>query len=129
MEPVPSPFKSVRGLRRVFNAWRYSMQGLAAATRHEAAFRQELLLAAVLVPAAFFVGRSLIEVLLLLGTVFVVLIAELLNSALETLADAVSVEHHPLIGRAKDIGSAAVWLSLALLALVWVAVLWDRFVG
>ncbi|MBU4612255.1 diacylglycerol kinase [Achromobacter sp. GG226] len=128
MEPTSSPFKSVRGVRRVFNAWRYSMQGLAAATRHEAAFRQELLLAAVLVPAAFFVGRSLIEILLLLGTVFVVLIAELLNSALETLADAVSVEHHPLIGRAKDIGSAAVWLSLALLTLVWAAVLWDRFV-
>ncbi len=128
MQPTLSPFKSVRGLRRILNAWRYSLQGLAAATRHEAAFRQELVLAAVLLPAAFFVGRTMMERLVLLATVFVVLIAELLNSAVETLADAVSVEHHPLIGRAKDIGSAAVLLAMTLLGLVWAVVLWDRFV-
>lgn len=115
------------GVRRVFNAWRYSMQGLAAAMRYEAAFRQELILAIVLVPMAFWLGRNLLEVALLLVVVFVMLITELLNSALEALADSVSMELNPLIGRAKDIGSAAVWLSLMMLVVVWVCVALDRY--
>jgi len=115
------------GIRRVFNAWRYSMQGLAAATRYEASFRQELILAMVLVPAAFWLGRNMLEVVILLISVFVVLITELLNSAMEAVADAVSVELHPLIGRAKDIGSAAVWLSFVMLLLVWISIALDRF--
>lgn len=115
------------GLRRVANAWRYSMQGLGAAIRHEAAFRQELILAGILVPAAFWLGRDLIQILLLLISVFVVLITELLNSALETVADSVSLERHPLIGRAKDIGSAAVWVAFLMLFVVWGGVAINRF--
>lgn len=116
------------GWRRVLNAWRYSMQGLSAAIRHEAAFRQELMLAIVLLPAAFWLGRNLLETLLLLIVVFVVLIVELLNTAVEAVADAVSLETHSLIGRGKDIGSAAVLLSFAMLVLVWGGVLLDRFI-
>ncbi len=115
------------GIRRVFNAWRYSMQGLVAAIRYEAAFRQELILAVVLVPAAFWLGRNILEVLLLLVVVFIMLITELLNSAMEAVADAVSLELHPLIGRAKDIGSAAVWLSFVMLVVVWGCVALNRY--
>lgn len=103
------------------------MQGLDAAIRHEASFRQELLLAVVLVPAAFWLGRDLIQILLLLMAVFVVLITELLNSAMEAVADAVSLDRHPLIGRAKDIGSAAVWVAFLMLFVVWGGVAIHRF--
>lgn len=123
-----SRYKSRMGWRRVLNAWRYSMQGLGAAIRHEAAFRQELMLAIVLLPAAFWLGRNLLETLLLLIVVFVVLIVELLNTAVEAVADAVSLETHSLIGRGKDIGSAAVLLSFAMLVLVWGGVILDRFI-
>lgn len=108
---------------RLFGALRYSRQGLAAALAHEAAFRQELLLALVLTPLAFWVGDSAAEILVLIGALVFVLLVELLNSAIETVADAVTVEHHPLIERAKDMGSAAVLLALLLAALVWIAVL------
>lgn len=103
------------------------MQGLVAATRYEASFRQELILAMVLVPTAFWLGRDMLEVLVLLLAVFVVLITELLNSAMEAVADSVSLELHPLIGRAKDIGSAAVWLSFVMLVLIWSSIALDRF--
>lgn len=112
---------------RIFKAWRYSMQGLSAAIRHEAAFRQELILAVVLVPCAFALGRNIIEITLLLAAILIVLITELLNSAIEAVADAVSLEIHPLIGRAKDIGSAAVWLAFLLLLLIWGGVALSRF--
>ena len=115
------------GIGRIFKAWRYSMQGLSAAIRHEAAFRQELILAVVLVPCAFALGRSITEISMLLGAILVVLITELLNSAIEAVADAVSLEAHPLIGRAKDIGSAAVWLAFLLLILIWGGVALSRF--
>jgi diacylglycerol kinase (ATP) len=114
-----SPYKSKGGLSRLINALRYSAQGLAAAFRHEAAFRQELLLAAVLVPLALWIGRSGGEIALLIGSVVFVLIVELLNSALEALADAITVDHHPLIGRAKDLGSAAVLLALLFSTASW----------
>jgi diacylglycerol kinase (ATP) len=123
----PSPFKSTGGLRRVLNALRYSQQGLRAAITHEAAFRQELALAVVMIPAAFFLGRTLTEVLLLVGSVVFVLVVELLNSAIEALADALSVETHPLLGRAKDLGSAAVMLMLLLTGGIWIAVAFNRF--
>ncbi|OWT58420.1 diacylglycerol kinase [Candidimonas nitroreducens] len=122
-----SPYKSHGGFGRLFNALSYSAKGLKAAFRHEAAFRQELLLAVVLVPAAFWVGRDALQVLLLIGVVVFVLIVELLNSALEAVADAVTLEHHPLIGRAKDLGSAAVLLALLFGAAVWLACLYLRF--
>lgn len=107
---------------RVLAAMRYSWQGLAAACRHEAAFRQELALLVVLTPLAFWVSSSVGELLLLLGVVVLVLIVELLNSAIEAVADAVTLEHHPLIGRAKDLGSAAVFLAISLAVAVWLAV-------
>lgn len=122
-----SPYKSLGGFGRLLNALRYSLQGFKAAFQHEAAFRQELLLAIVLTPAAFWLGRNALEILLLLSTILFVLIVEILNSALEALADAITLEHHPLIGRAKDLGSAAVMLSLALGGLVWGTLLCVRF--
>ncbi|CFN75102.1 diacylglycerol kinase [Bordetella pertussis] len=115
-------------MRRILNALRYSLQGLKAAIKYEAAFRQELVLAILLVPAAFFLGRTTDEVFILIASVILVLVAELLNSAIEALADALSVETHPLLGRAKDLGSAAVMLMLLFTLAVWVAVLISRFV-
>src|SRR5690606_1207649 len=106
--PNESPFKSKSGLQRIVKAAQYSTQGLKAAFKHEAAFRQELLLCAIMMPLAFYLGRNLLEILFLLATLVCVLVVELLNSALEALADQISLEHHPLLGRAKDLGSAAV---------------------
>jgi len=122
---MQSIYKSKGGLSRLFKALRYSMQGLAAAFRHEAAFRQELLLALVLLPLALWISRSPSEAVLLIGSLVFVLIVELLNSALETVADSVTLEHHPLIGQAKDLGSAAVLLSIILAALIWAGVIWG----
>jgi len=125
--PPASPYKSAGGLRRILNALRYSLQGMRAAIRYEAAFRQELALAVLMVPAAFLLGRTTIEVVLLLMVVIGVLVVELINSAIEALADALSVETHPLLGRAKDLGSAAVMMSLIFAAGVWIAVAVDRY--
>jgi diacylglycerol kinase (ATP) len=124
-----SSYKSVGGLGRIYNAFRYSVLGLRAATIHEAAFRQELLLAVVLTPLAFWVGRTPFEVALLLGVLVMVLIVELVNSAIEALADAISLDYHPLLGRAKDIGSAAVMLSLLAAFGIWAAMLYERVVA
>ena len=121
MSSHPSPFKSKGGLGRVLNAARYSAQGLGAALRHEAAFRQELILAIILTPAAFWVGQTTMQVILLLCSLIIVLIVELLNSAIEAVCDAVSLESNLLIGRAKDLGSAAVLLSLLMAASLWIA--------
>jgi len=112
-----------RGWRRIWRAGRYSVQGVRAALRHEAAFRQELLLAAVLAPCAFFVGRTPGQVLLLLASLAAILIVELLNSAIEALADAVSLDAHPLLGRAKDMGSAAVLLTVCMAVVIWLTLL------
>lgn len=128
MTPHSSPYKSTGGLRRILNALRYSWQGLKAAVKYEAAFRQELALAVLLIPAAFFLGRTTDEVFMLIASVVLVLVVELLNSAIEALADALSVETHPLLGRAKDLGSAAVMLMLIFTGAVWVAVALSRFV-
>jgi diacylglycerol kinase (ATP) len=115
------------GFRRLVNATFFSIAGLRAAWRNEAAFRQECALAAVLTPAAFWVGQTAVERSLLIGTCWLVLIVELLNSAVEAVVDRVGTDHHKLSGRAKDLGSAAVFVSLALTALVWGLVLWERF--
>ena len=117
------PHKGATGIRRVLNATRYSLEGFAAAARHEAAFRQELLLAAILLPLGLWLGKDGVERALLAGSVLLVLVVELLNSAVEAAVDRTSVEHHPLAKRAKDLGSAAVMLSLAVAALVWLLVL------
>lgn len=125
--PGHSPFKSKGGLQRVARALQYSLQGLRAAFKHEAAFRQEAALAVVMVPAAFWLGRDLLEIIVLLATIVLVLVTELLNSAVEAVADALTVEPHPLIGRAKDIGSAAVMVMLMFAGVVWFAVAADRW--
>lgn len=121
-----NPFKGKTGLQRLINAARYSLEGFAAAARHEEAFRQELLLAAALVPLGLWLGDDGVERALLVGSVLLVLVVELLNSAVEATVDRVSPEEHPLAKRAKDLGSAAVMLSLALSAAVWLLVLLPR---
>lgn len=114
-----SPFKGKTGLLRIWNAFHYSFAGLRAALEHEDAFRQECLLAAVLVPLALFMPASGAGKALLVGSVLLLLIVELVNSAIEATVDRVSLEHHLLAKRAKDIGSAAVLLALVNLAMVW----------
>jgi diacylglycerol kinase (ATP) len=121
-----SPFKGKTGVQRVINATRYSLEGLAAAARHEDAFRQELLLAAILVPLALWLGNDGVERALLAGSVLMVLVVELLNSAVEATVDRVSLEDHRLAKRAKDLGSAAVMMSLVTVGAVWLLVLLPR---
>ena len=120
-----SPFKGKTGIQRLWNALGYSLQGLASAFRHEDAFRQEVLLAALLVPAAFFIPVGGAERALMIASVLLVLIVELLNSAVEAAVDRISLENHSLAKRAKDIGSAAVLLSLINVAAVWLLVLFG----
>jgi len=115
------------GLRRIVNATFFSLAGLRAAWHSEAAFRQESLLCVVLVPAAFWLGETAVERSLLIGACLLVLIVELLNSGIETVVDRVGAEHHELSGKAKDLGSAAVLLSLVLLLVVWGLIGWARF--
>ncbi len=114
-----SPFKGRTGLTRLTNALMYSMHGLRSAFRHEEAFRQELLLAMVLIPLAMILGASGPARALMVGSVLLVLIVELLNSAIEATVDRISLENNPLAKRAKDIGSAAVMMSLVNVAVVW----------
>ncbi len=120
---MESPFKGKTGLRRVWNAFHYSCAGLQAAYRHEDAFRQEALLALLLIPLAIWLGDGAVERALLIGCVLLVLIVELINSAIEATVDRISLDLHPLAKRAKDIGSAAVMIALLNAALVWVLVL------
>ncbi len=118
-----SPFKGKTGLKRVLNAAGYSWAGLSAAFKHEDAFRQEVFLALLLVPLAAYLGDTAIERALMIGAVLLVLIVELLNSAIEAAVDRISLEHHDLIKRAKDMGSAAVMIALANVGVVWGLVL------
>jgi diacylglycerol kinase (ATP) len=120
---IESPYKGETGLRRIVSAARNSIAGLQAAIRHEDAFRQELILGAILVPAALFLGQTGVERALLVGSIFLVLIVELLNSAVEATVDRISFENHRLAKRAKDISSAAVMLALAMAGAVWLLVL------
>lgn len=120
---MESPYKGKTGLRRLLDAFGYSMEGCRAAYQHEDAFRQEVLLAIILIPLAFFMSSHGVERALLVGSVLLVLLVELLNSAIEAAVDRVSLEHHHLAKRAKDIGSAAVLLSLVNLVAVWGLVL------
>jgi len=122
-----NPHKGRTGLDRVLRAGGYSVEGLTAALRHESAFRQEAALALVMLPAAVWLGRHWVEVVLLAGTVLLVLIVELLNSAIEATVDRVSFDLHDLSKRAKDFGSAAVLLSLLLCGGTWAAALYQRW--
>lgn len=121
-DPV-SPYKGKTGLQRLLNAAGYSWAGLTAAFRHEDAFRQEIFLALLLIPLALYLGDSGISRALMIAAVLLVLIVELLNSALEAAVDRISLEHHQLIKRAKDMGSAAVLIALVNVVVVWALVL------
>lgn len=112
---------------RIVRAGSYSILGFRAAIRKEAAFRQELILFLVLAPLGAWLGRNGIERILLIGSLVLVLIVELLNSAVEATVDRISKDHHKLSGRAKDMGSAAVLLSLGLVILVWALILYDHW--
>jgi diacylglycerol kinase (ATP) len=118
-----SPHKGRTGLRRAWNATRYSLAGLAAAARHEAAFRELVLLLLVGVPLALWLTQDGVERALLVGSLLLVLIVELLNAGIEATVDRVSLASHPLAKRAKDIGSAAVMLALLNAAVVWLLIL------
>lgn len=120
-----SPFKGKTGLRRVWNALHYSLDGLKAAYRHEDAFRQETRLALLLIPLALFLPASALGKALMIASVLLVIIVELLNSAIEAVVDRVSLEHHLLAKRAKDIGSAAVLISLINVTVTWGLVLFG----
>ena len=123
---MSNEFKGRTGIDRIVRATGYSWMGLTTAYRSESAFRQEAWLAAVMLPAAFWLGRDWIEVSLLAGTVVLVLIVELLNSGIEAVVDRVSFELHDLSKRAKDYGSAAVLLSLLLAGGVWLTAIAQR---
>jgi diacylglycerol kinase (ATP) len=117
------------GLRRIWNAMFYSLQGLAAAWRNEAAFRQEAVLCIILIPLSFVVGGNAVERVLLAGSCLLVLVSELLNSAIEATIDRIGTDHHELSGRAKDISSAAVFISLGALVLTWSLIGYERLTG
>lgn len=115
-----SPFKGKTGLKRVWNAFFYSIAGLKAAFKHEDAFRQEVLLAAVLIPMAFLLTPNNLARAAMIASVFLLLIVELVNSAIEATVDRISLENHNLAKRAKDIGSASVLMAIVNLVVVWV---------
>lgn len=115
------------GIARVVDAFGYSMKGFAAVWKYEAAFRQEVGLAVILIPAAFWLAQTPVELILLIASVFWVLMAELANSSVEAVVDRTGSERHELSGRAKDIGSALVFVSLVLLVIVWGIIAFNRF--
>jgi diacylglycerol kinase (ATP) len=116
---MESPYKGKTGLRRLLNAFGYSMAGIKAAYKNEDAFRQEVLMAIVLIPLALYLGETGLEKAIMIASVLFVIIVELLNSSIEATVDRISLENHNLAKRAKDIGSAAVLVSLINLAVVW----------
>ena len=115
--------QSALGLRRIVNAWFYSIAGFKACFKHEAAFRQEVLALLVLLPAGLWLGQDGIERALLVGSLLLVPLVEILNSAIEAVVDRFGGEPHELSGRAKDMASAAVFLSIVLAAVIWLSVL------
>ncbi|MEK9803037.1 MAG: diacylglycerol kinase [Curvibacter sp.] len=123
-----NPQKSRIGLNRIQHAFGYSMEGLRAGW-HETAFRQEVIAACVLLPLSLWIGRSWVETALLAGSVLLVMIVELLNTGIETAIDRIGPEWHDLSKRAKDMGSAAVLLSLLLCGGIWMAALYHRFLA
>lgn len=127
MEQPVSEFKSKAGFRRILNASSYAMQGLATAWRTEHSFRQEVLVFALAVIFAFVLPVSGFQKLVLIGVVLLVLIVELMNSAVEAIVDRISLERHPLSKNAKDFGGAAVALTILLAAITWGTVLYSRF--
>ena len=123
---MESPFKGESGVRRLVNGTRNSVAGLSEAIRHEGAFRMELVCAAIAIPVALWLAGTAVERALLVGSVLLVLVVELVNSAIEAAVDRISLENHHLAKRAKDIGSAAVMMSIANAAVVWLLVVVVR---
>lgn len=119
--------QKTRGMRRIINAFVYSYQGFRQCYAQEAAFRQEVIATVLIVPLALWLGASGVEKALLLGSWLMVLVVELLNSAIEAVVDRTGTEHHPLSGQAKDIASAAVLSSVTVAALVWLLILLPRW--
>ena len=115
--------QNAKGLKRLINACIFSVAGFKATWKHEEAFRQEVILFVISTPVAIWFGQTNIEKLLLIGSVVLVMLVELLNTAVESVVDRVGLEHHELSGRAKDIGSAAVMMSLAWAAVTWALIL------
>ena len=120
---MKSPYKGKTGIKRLVNAFGYSIAGTLAAFKHEDAFRQEVILAAILTPIAIYYGETAIEQALMISSLFLIIIVELLNSSIEATVDRISVKHHKLAKRAKDIGSAAVFFSLINAAVIWFLIL------
>jgi diacylglycerol kinase (ATP) len=116
---VESPYKGKTGLRRLWNAYGYSLAGFRAAYIHEDAFRQEIHLALVLIPLAFWLPVTHLSKAMMIGSVLLVIMVELLNSAIEAAVDRISLDNHDLAKRAKDIGSSAVFVSLINVVIVW----------
>ncbi|KAA1188279.1 diacylglycerol kinase [Photorhabdus heterorhabditis] len=117
------------GLTRIIKATRYSVKGIKAAWQNEAAFREEIIVAILALIVAFYLDVSVIERILLIGSIMLVLIMEILNSAIEAIVDRIGSEFHELSGRAKDMGSAAVFLTIILALIIWSTVLWQFFMG
>ena len=120
---MKSPYKGKTGLRRLINAFSYSIAGTLAAFKYEDAFRQEVILTAILTPVAIYYGETGIAQALMIGSLLLIIVVELLNSSIEATVDRISVKHHKLAKRAKDIGSAAVFFSLINAAVVWFLIL------
>ncbi len=121
---MESPYKGKTGLKRLWNAFGYSLAGFRAAYKHEDAFRQEVFLAAVLIPLALWLPVGPLAKALMIASVLLVIIVELLNSAVEATVDRISLDNHDLAKRAKDIGSAAVLVSLVNTVVIWGLMLW-----
>ena len=120
---MKSPYKGKTGLRRLMNAFGYSIAGTLAAFKHEDAFRQEVILTAILTPIAIYYGETAIDQALMISSLLLIIIVELLNSSIEATVDRISIKHHKLAKRAKDIGSAAVFFSLINAAVIWFLIL------
>jgi len=120
---MKSPYKGKTGIRRLVNAFGYSVAGTLAAFKHEDAFRQEVILSIILIPLAIYLGQSPVEQALMISSILLIIIVELLNSSVEATVDRISVKRHKLAKRAKDIGSAAVFFSLVNAAVIWFLIL------
>lgn len=131
---MTSPYENLRqyqaaGLRRLLNATRYSVQGVRSAFKFEVAFRQETWLLLAGIPLAFWVAQSVWQGAILISALMLIMVVEMINSALETLVDRVSTEYNELSGRTKDMGSAAVLLTILIAIALWSAALWQRLLG
>ena len=118
-----------KGFKRLIDATGYSLKGLKAALKHESAFRQETAIGIILLPVAIWLGQTAVEHSLLIGSLLLVLIVEILNSAIEAVVDRTGDEYHKLAGRAKDMGSAAVMLAILNVFVIWGLIAYDRFSG